>query len=186
VFVDTSTVLFDSYRLPLLSCAQLGHLNVVWSPYVAAEVARVSTREYVRRVLRTVAAEPTSRDQIVELVNDAMNRVRQSIDSAIDALEQYWYSPDPNVRRQVETLAAGSPLEDEKDVPILAGALASGCRYLLTTDTKAFPHGVEWQNIRFWHPDTFLTAFFMNFPDGYVDVRLDLEDIVQTSPLLPR
>ena len=78
-----------------------------------------------------------------------------------------------------------SPLQDEKDWPVLAGAVATGCQYLLSLDQKSFPHGQGWRNVVFWHPDTFLTAFFQADAEAYVDVRLDLADIAEPLPLFP-
>jgi hypothetical protein len=184
VFADTNTVLYDSYRLPLLICAQHGYLKVCWSPYVASEVARVSTREYVRNELRQQQGE--GNEAIAKAIIDSIDRVRGSIDGVVDTLEQYWYSPDPNARQYSADVALEAPVRDAQDRPILAGALATGAEYLLTADTATFPHGVEWQGLKFWHPDTFLTAFFQTNPDSYIDVRLDIGDIAVAIPLLPR
>lgn len=174
----------DSYHMPLLACAQHGYLNVCWSPYVAGEVARVSTREYVRAQLRQTKGGAI--DEIATAIIDAMERVRETIDAVIEALEQYWYSPNPGARQEATDVALQAPVRDAQDVPILAGALAIRAEYLLTTDAAAFPHGLGWQNLKFWHPDTFLTAFFQRNPDAYVDVRLDLDDIAVAIPLLPK
>ncbi len=181
-FVDSGTVLSTSYRLPLLVCAQRHYLAVAWSPYVAAEVARVATREWVKAAIKRAADQGS--DEIGRTVIDSMETVRSGIDKAVSALEQSWSCPSADALE----LATGliSPLQDEKDWPVLAGAVAAGAQYLLSLDQRSFPHGRGWRNVVFWHPDTFLTTFFQVDAEAYVDVRLDLADIPQPIPLVPR
>ncbi|HEY9288100.1 MAG TPA: hypothetical protein VIT43_08780 [Candidatus Dormibacteraeota bacterium] len=121
--------------------------------------------------------------EIYQTVKDSMETVRERIDAAVSALEQSWSCPVPDALRAA--LELPSPLDDEKDWPVLAAARAVGVQYLLSLDQRSFPHGANWRGMVFWHPDTFLTAFFLADPDAYVDVALDLADVPAPLPLFP-
>lgn len=142
----------------------------------------MATREWVKAAIKGLAGKNS--EEVSRTVIDAMDTIRERIDFAISALERSWYCPSADVLQDVMNQA--SPLQDEKDWPVLAGAVAAGCQYLLSLDQKSFPHGQGWRNVVFWHPDTFLTAFFQADAEAYVDVRLDLADIAQPLPLFPR
>ncbi len=180
VFVDT-TCLFDrSIRLPLIVCAQLEALTVAWSPYVAAELGRVATRNYVRSAL---AAPPQG--PLPDTIEHAMESVRTTIDAVVAQLEQVWSSPAPGVLRRLPGGATWrSAIQDREDLPILCGALATSAKYLLSHD-RHFSHGQAVNGVEFWHPDTFLTALFELDEDLYVDVRLDLMDLFEELRTLP-
>lgn len=162
VFVDTNVMFHESYRLPLAICAVQQFLYVSWSPYVAAEVARVATRNYAEKQL---ALDPSRADVI-----QAIASVRDEIDHVN---ERQWHSPDPEALTQVRPRADRAPLKDVKDRPVLAGALATGSTFLLSLDS-GFAHGEQFEDVVFWHPDTFLYAFFITNADHYAVVREEM------------
>ena len=188
VFVDTGSVLAASYRLPLMVCSQLNALEVCWSPYVVAELARVATREYVRDALTGARKQGTERGEVSTFVASAMEAVRGTLDANIEQLEQLWITPRADALASLSNL--GWHTQDPKDVPVFRAAVAVGAGYLLSRDHAAFPHGRLVGQLEFWHPDTFLTALFQADPELYIDVRLDLADLEDSisplPPLLPR
>lgn len=68
-----------------------------------------------------------------------------------------------------------------------AAALAVGASFLLSLNQSDFPHGATHRSVVFWHPDTFLTAYFQSDQDAYVYVRdeLTLLSDVLGARLLP-
>lgn len=110
-----------------------------WSPYVAAELARVATREYA-----TDALARDGRRHPVDVAQEAMANVRPVIDSAVQAFERRWRSPSPGDHAAIiERLPRDAV--DPHDVPVLAGALACRAGYLLSRDKAMFPHGGTFQ-----------------------------------------
>ncbi len=130
-----------------------------------------------------VAGQPA--ETVIRTITEAIDTVREGIDSAIGELEKNWISPTPDALT-TSSAQIGDSLRDKKDLPILAAAKATSCEYLLSSDEASFPHGESWGNVWYWHPDTFLTAFFEGCPEAYIDVRLDLADIRPPIPLIPR
>lgn len=177
VFVDTSATF--THQAPLVASARLGILHVYWTPYVAAEIARVATRQFAMQELREAfAANPRLR------VQEAIQKVRHQLDDAIAAFERSWTVPSPEAIRGADGLFTDKPLPDEKDRSILVGAAAAECTFLLSRDKRSFPHGQRFGGIVCWHPDTFLTVLFQSQPDAYYEVSA----LVATSPgrqLLP-
>src|SRR5258706_6596210 len=171
VFIDSNVVYGTDCRLPLLLLAGADLLQVYWSPYVAAEVARVSTREQAFAV--------ASND--VRVLKDELERRRREIDRVIADHERHWLSPSPVALRAIYSTLPPNAVPDPNDVPILAGALATRASFLLTTNNKDFPHGRAYQNVAFWHPDTFLTAYFEQDPEAYVFVRDEMPTALRDS-----
>ena len=167
VFVDTGTIYGTDCRLPLLLLAGIGFLHVGWSPYVASEVARVSTREQ--------ALESSKRGADLATLRGDLETRRHEIDRVIEDHEQWWSSPSPDELRVVYEGLAPNAVSDRKDMPVLAAALASGSTFLLSTNTRDFPHGRSHAQLVFWHPDTFLTAYFETDLDAYIFVAQELE-----------
>lgn len=161
LFVDSNVIYGTDCRLPLLLLAGAGLLQVHWSPYVAAEVARVSTRE------QAFAAVSTN----VRALGEDLERRRHEIDRVIADHERYWHSPSPTDLRATYATLPPNAVPDVKDIPVLAGALATRASFLLTTNEKDMPHGRMSENVVFWHPDTFLTAYFQDDSEAYVFVR---------------
>ena len=160
LFVDSNVIYGSDCRLPLLLLAGAGLLEVNWSPFVAAEVARVATRE---QAIATAAHESTA-------LRDELERRRHEIDRVIADHERYWHSPSPTDLRATYATLPPNVVRDPKDVPVLAGALATRSSFLLTANTKDFPHAQSYQYVVFWHPDTFLTAYFEDDSESYVFV----------------
>src|SRR6266542_2926145 len=161
VFVDSNVVYGTDCRLPLLLLAGADLLRVTWSPYVAAEIARVATRE---QALSVVGGD-------MRALGDELERRRHEIDRVIGDHEQYWHSPGPADLAATYATLPASVIPDPNDIPILAGALAAHASFLLTTNKSDFPHGNAYRSVVFWHPDTVLTAYFENHPEAYVFVR---------------
>jgi predicted nucleic acid-binding protein len=188
VFVDTSAVLPTSDRLPLLICAQEDALDVYWSPFIAAEVARVATRRHVEATLRQLREQlrvgETSGD-VVRPVLDAMENVRVAIDHVIAVHQRWWSSPDPHAVARLEADLAHEQLPDDNDRPVLACALAADCDVLLSRDREMFQHGHRFGRSVCWHPDTFLTALFQGDRQLYDLVRMQLRRLGTTANLLP-
>lgn len=168
VFVDTSVIIGgDDSRLPLLLLAFAEQLDICWSPYVAAEVARVATREQALETLQRGGG-------LSEIRRDLETR-RDAIDRVIADHERYWRAPAPDAIRAAIREHSPLPVVDSKDHPILAAALAVEASFLLTTNSTDFPHGASHAGVTYWHPDTFLTAFFMSHPLAYEFVREEYE-----------
>lgn len=165
VFVDTSTILTEDWRRPLLLLAGTNLLEVCWSPYVAAEVARVATRE---QALETLSRRGTNVG--LHLKADLETR-RHEIDRVIADHERRWRSPDAAQLAAVYQAHRALPIDDPADEPVLAAAIAVNAAYLLTANTKHFAHGSSYAGVTFWHPDAFLTAYFRSDPDAYEFVR---------------
>lgn len=165
LFIDTNVLFGERYRLPLGICAVHGLLKIAWSPYVASEVARVATRNYAEAKL----AQTTTKASVMEAIAEA----REEIDRVIERHERLWSSPDPVDLENARAVAAGAPMKDEKDRPVLAGALATGSSVLLSLD-GGFHHGDSYQGVVFWHPDTYLFALFTTEPDLYQVVREEM------------
>lgn len=161
VFVDSNVIYGTDCRLPLLLLAGSDLLIVHWSPYVAAEIARVATREQALAVVRGNPA----------MLGQELETRRREIDRVIADHERHWHSPSPTDLRAVHRLLPPNAVPDPNDLPILAGAIATKAAFLLTTNNKDFPHGQEYQGVVFWHPDTFLTAYFEDAPEAYIFVR---------------
>lgn len=161
VFIDSNVVYGTDCRLPLLLLAGAALLQVHWSPYVAAEVARVSTRE------QALAAASTD----IRTLGEELERRRHEIDRVISDHERYWHSPSPTDFRAAYATLPPNTAPDLNDIPVLAGALATRASFVLTTNQKDMPHGRVYENVVFWYPDTFLTAYFEEDPEAYVFVR---------------
>ena len=161
VFVDSNVIYGTDCRLPLLLLAGSGLLTVHWSPYVAAEIARVATREQALAVVRTNPA----------LLGQELEARRREIDRVVADHERHWHSPSPTALRAVHREIPPDAVSDPNDLPILASALATDAAFLLTTNEHHFPHGQAYQGVVFWHPDTFLTAYFEDAPEAYIFVR---------------
>jgi len=161
VFVDSNVIYGTDCRLPLLLLAAADLLHVHWSPYVAAEIARVATRE---QALTVVSANPAA-------LTDELERRRREIDRVIGDHERHWHSPAPAELRAAYATLPPDAVPDPDDLPILSGAIATRSSFLVTTNTRDFPHGRVYQTVVFWHPDTFLTAYFEDDPEAYVLVR---------------
>ena len=166
-------------RAALQVCAETGDLMVSWSPYVAAEVARVATRAHVASALGEPGADPP-----LAVALAAMEGVRPRVDAAVHALELCWSVPSPAAMLEAASHPHGV-FPDVADVPILTGAIAAGASFLLTHDQTAFPHGRGHERLAFWHPDTFLTTLFLSEPAVYARVRLLVGDAIRVGALLP-
>lgn len=177
MFVDTNVVLNEWYRLPLVICAVQGLLHVSWSPYVAAEVARVATRVYAEAQL---ASSPT-RDEVMA----AIGRVRDEIDHAVGLQESIWHSPEPDALQAARAAAGFAPLADERDRPVLAGAMATNSTFLLSLDS-GFRHGDSFRGVAYWHPDTYLFALFNTDQDLYTVVCEEMPNQARAQLLVPR
>lgn len=169
LFVDTGVIYGTDCRLPLLLLAGTGLLEVRWSPYVAAEVARVATRE---QAFETVRHDPP--DLPRKLAAD-LERRRHEIDRVVSDHERLWGSPPHDVLREVSSALPPNVISDAKDIPILAGALACGATFLLSTNERHFPHGGSYESVVFWHPDTFLTTYFETDLEAYAFVAQELD-----------
>lgn len=169
LFVDTNVIYGTDCRLPLLLLGAVGLLAVHWSPYVAAEVARVATREQALATARSDA----------DTIGPELQRRRHEIDRVIRDHEIYWASPLPAALRDAYELIPPGTVDDEKDVPILAAAMATQSTFLLSTNERDFPNGGAYQHVAFWHPDTFLTAYFEDHPDAYVFVREEMQEAIK-------
>lgn len=176
VFVDTSAVL-RAYRFPLLILARWHRLHIFWSPYVAAEVARVATREQMIQSIRGGRASQA------QLEYDLEAR-RHVIDEAIERHEAAWDSPVATAMSQQYVRGRVPRLADRKDQAVLTASLAVDARYLLSTDQPSFKHLTRFGSVVCWHPDTFLTAFFRGDRAAYVAVCQELETLSQAK-LLP-
>lgn len=167
-------------RAALQVCAEMGDLIVWWSPYVAAEIARVATRAHVVYALGQPVSARSAEAAAIE-----MESVRTTIDAAIHALEQCWSVPTP-AAMQNAAAHVSEAVPDATDSPVLAGAIATGARFLLSRDEAAFPHGGGYGRLAFWHPDTFLTTLFLSEDAVYARVRLLVGDAMRGGALLPR
>jgi hypothetical protein len=176
VFIDTST-LVRSFRFPLQVLADRGRLHIFWSAYVAAEVARVATREQVFESLKQQRASRA------ELTYDLEAR-RHVIDEAIEGLERSWDSPAAPAMARLYVRGTVPRLADRKDQAVLTAALAVGAQFLLSADRPSFDHLKRYGPLTCWHPDTFLTAYFQSDRAAYVTVCQELEKLPQTR-LLP-
>lgn len=169
VFVDTSAIIgSDDSRLPLLLLSFGRQLDVCWSPYVAAEVARVATRE---QAFATVSRGAETRTQL----STELEVRRHEIDRVIADHERRWRSPEPDALRYVIAAHGSFPISDASDHPVLAAALAVDAPFLVTANSRDFPHGKSYAGVTFWYPDTFLTAYFLSHPDAYIFVRQEYE-----------
>lgn len=181
VFIDTNVVL-QGYALPLRECAVLRYLDIYWSPWVTAETARVATREAVKEAIAKASrsASGPNLEVALRVVRDAVNHAieakRHDIDLAMSLLQEAWKNPDPHLYSEA-LKELGDPLHDLKDVPVLAGALATSSTFLLSMDKPSFPHGHNHGTIAFWHPDTFLTTLFKDDLDLYDEVREEVGKI---------
>jgi hypothetical protein len=180
--MDTSAAFERNYRLPLIVCARLGFLTVYWSPYVAGEIARVATREAALATLRRLTAGQNA----VARVSEALQDVRRTIDGVLGLLERSWSCPQPDRLAQSSGAVAGTAIADENDRPVLAAALATDASFLLSKDKDSFPHGGRQGEIAFWHPDTFLTTLFDDYPNEYNDVLEELQLLPAEASLFPR
>jgi hypothetical protein len=116
---------------------------------------------------------------------EAIDDAKLQLDATVAQLEQYWHVAPPNAAEAGASEVRNITINDVGALSVLAGAIATQARYLLTTNQEVFPNGLGWKAIAFWHPDTFLTAFFETCPDAYEDVCLDLADLGNLPNLLP-
>ena len=100
-------------------------------------------------------------------------------------LERSWTSPSPERLRETAAAIADLTLPDEKDRPILAGALATGSTCLLSKDKETFPQGAGIGQLVFWHPDAFLTALFEDNSEVYETVIEELRLLPSDGSLFP-
>lgn len=91
-----------------------------------------------------------------------MEAVRDEVDRVIAASEAAWLAPDPAslVTARASLATIGDLPDDLKDHPVLSGAMALSCSFLLSTDRRSFAHGRAFGPVVCWHPDTFLTEYF--------------------------
>jgi hypothetical protein len=166
-------------RAALQICAEMGDLIVLWSPYVAAEVARVATPS--ARGLRLGPAW---------LCLHANRRGRRDRDRA----------PHDRCGRP----RPGGVLGDSRAQGDGGGFVArAGCRprphrradpRRCNSRPSELPSVHRWgglparrghQSVAFWHADTFLTTFFQREPAVYTRVRLLVGDAIRIGALLP-
>ena len=140
----------------------------------------MATRE---QALDTVRRNPP--DLPGELGAD-LERRRHEIDRVISDHEQRWGSPPHDVLQTVSRNLPSNAVRDPKDIPILAAALACGATFLLSTNERDFAHGGSYEEVVFWHPDTFLTTYFETDLEAYVFVTQELDDFAREAGALLR
>lgn len=156
VFVDTNCAHRRDFYRVLLICAQQGFLDVCWSPWVAAELARIACR-------RRIEKQPPSAGRWE--LRDALEEARREVNLAVGEMERWWRVPGASEIRA----CAEQPdqPDDPDDRPVLAAARAAAVGYLLSEDSRSFGHGRSYAcgghpsgQLECWHPDTFLTTLF--------------------------
>lgn len=162
VAVDTNVVFHGEYCQPLAVSAELGDLEVYWSPMIQREIAKVTYREHVLAALR---ASSRRRLDSAPALRQLFDAVAVALDGQMTDLERTFRFAPTDVAVDEATLLA---VADTADRPILRAALAAGASYLLSLDEHHFPHGTIVAGVRCWHPDTFLTLFYRQNPGAYV------------------
>jgi predicted nucleic acid-binding protein len=181
VVIDTSTYLQVDLLRPILSCALLGVLRVVWSPAIQREIANVVYRERIARFIRdrpSAESATLARDARAEF-----DRMAIEIETQFLAAERVFsFAPAPH---QVAPALLSAVL-DPGDRPVLAAALASGAAIILSNDQRHLRHGSDFHGVECWHPDTFLTVLFQQNPQAYRQVTQAIDSIKSTiQRLLP-
>ena len=125
VVLDTS-VLLSAERLPLLLLAANGLYTLVWSHFIAEEVAR----------------------KMVEM-GWSLPKATALVDALLELAEVVDY-------RQITGGNYDVWLRDPDDHPIMATALAGKVDYLVTWNTKDFPPKQRFAGITILTPDAFL------------------------------
>lgn len=123
--LDTS-VLLSAERRPLLFLAANGLFTLVWSQYIAEEVAR----------------------KMIDM-GWSSSKVSALVDALVELAEMVDY-------QQIIGSNYDVWLHDLDDHPIMATALAGKVDYLVTWNTRDFPPKLRFANITILTPDAFL------------------------------
>ena len=147
--LDTS-VLLDAERPELLFAARRNLYTIVWSAFIAAEFARVRMELAFKHRL-----DPhVNRERINEFVYEVFLR---------GVTGNYTRLQGGNYERW---------LQDRDDVPVLATALVGKAQYIVSWNTKHFPSGGSYADLRYLTPRTFLDELYshnpnLNLPDEF-------------------
>jgi predicted nucleic acid-binding protein len=125
--LDTSVLVPPHLRRELQIAAQAGLYTAYWSPWVIAELNRVLTWRWIRRIPAGTSAPDLSR------ANE--RRCSEAAHTMMELLLPTF--------RLVETLPPYPPaweaLKDRWDHPVWAAAKACGARYVVSENTSDFP-----------------------------------------------
>ncbi len=145
--LDTS-VLVSNERHWLWLYAHDRYYEAVWSPIIVAELVRVR----VRLASRQGVEETVQRRRIYNLIHQL---------SDVLTVADY------------RSILLDRILSDPDDDPVLATALASGARYVVSLNTKHFPPSDTSMHVRFVTPADFLTVLDELYPDANLKGRVD-------------
>src|SRR5262249_11494741 len=144
-----TSVLMSQDRHAIYLLARLGYFEAVWSPFIIGELVRIRVeRSIAYGVEREVYRERVNR--LIYLLSEVFHLTGQS----------------PRV--------LPGTLRDPDDAPILAAALGSRSRYVVSLNTRHFPPGNQIFGIRFLTPAEFFDELVRLHPT--VEIMRQVEE----------